>query len=257
MLCVGLERPGRLPELERLDATALPKLLADVRAALGDLFERNDFITDAMTRQLTSPYLKGTLPVFVATMALTGHRIAAVEPLDPFPRLSAGYGAPDLRSGVGRPRIPLRGVRIAFAREGGPARMLEYHSLDATDRELRWYPQFLERLTAARPATAFLKSASCLLHDRQFAATRDALLAAAGVVVQDDTGIPYRHLSEPGWSVRLYGIYSPPLKSMRYAAQPDLEAAYRSAGTVPAIDFPFGYKGRDGRSTKRVARRER
>ncbi len=82
-------------------------------------------------------------------------------------------------------------------------------------------------------------------------------MATADVVVQDDTGIPYRHLQDGGWAVKLYGVYTPPLKPMRYAAQPDLEAAYRSAGVVPGLDFPFGYHGRDGRSAMLVARRER
>jgi len=35
------------------------RLLADVRTAVGDLIERNYFITSHMTRQLTTPQLKG------------------------------------------------------------------------------------------------------------------------------------------------------------------------------------------------------
>jgi hypothetical protein len=256
-LFFSLERPGRLPELDRLDAVQFGRLLADLRYALSDIFERNYFITDYMTRQLTSPYVKGTLPVIAVMMALSGQRIASIEPLDPFPSLSREHAVPELRAGVGRPRIPLRGVRIAFGAPGATPRTLDYFSLDATDRELRWYPQFLELVAAAKPATVFLKSASYLLHDRQFSATRETLMATADVVVQDDTGIPYRHLQDGGWAVKLYGVYTPPLKPMRYAAQPDLEAAYRSAGAVPGLDFPFGYHGRDGRSAMLVARRER
>jgi hypothetical protein len=253
----SLERPGRLPELERLDAMQFGRLLAHLRYALSDIFERNYFITDYMTRQLTSPYVKGTVPVIAVMMALSGQRIASIEPLDPFPTLSREHAVPELRAGFERPRIPLRGVRIAFGARGAALRTLDYYSLDATDRELRWYPQFLDLVAAARPATVFLKSASYLLHDGQFSATRDTLMATADVVVQDDTGIPYRRLQDGGWAVKLYGVYTPPLKAMRYAAQPDLEAAYRSAITVPALDFPFGYHGRDGRSAMLVARRER
>ena len=257
LLFFSLERPGRLPDLERLDTVQFGRLLADLRYALSDIFERNYFITDYMTRQLTSPYVKGTVPVMAVMMVLSGQRIASIEPLDPFPALSREHAVPELRVGVERPRIPLRGVRIAFGARGAALRTLDYYSLDATDRELRWYPQFLDLVAAARPATVFLKSASYLLHDRQFSATRDTLMATADVVVQDDTGIPYRRLQDGGWAVKLYGVYTPPLKAMRYAAQPDLEAAYRSAGAVPALDFPFGYHGRDGRSAMLVARRER
>ena len=85
--------------------------------------------------------------------------------------------------------------------------------------------------------------------------TRERLMQTADVVVQDDTGIPFRRLQEGGWAVRLYGVYTPPLKSLRYGAQPDLEAAYRTATAVAPLDFPFGYHGREGRSALLVARR--
>jgi hypothetical protein len=252
----SLERPGRLPELERIDPAGFGRLLADVRNALTDLLERNYFITDYMTRQLTTPYVKGTVPVMAVMMVLTGHRITSIEPLDVFPHLTREYAAPaDTRSTGGRPRIPMRSVRIAYAGGDGLPKSLDYHSLDATDRALRWYPDFPALLAGTRPATVFLKSASYLLHDRQFARVREALLEAADVVVQDDTGVPYRHLVREGWAVSLYGVYTPPIAPMGYAAQPDLEAAYRAAAPVPPVDFPFGYSGRLGRSALLVARR--
>ena len=252
----GLERPGRLPELERIDPGGFERLLADVRNALGDLLERNYFITDSMTRQLTTPYVKGTVPVMAVMMVLTGHRIGSIEPLDPFPHLTREYAPSTEGRGTGaRPRIPMRSVRVAYAGSDGIPRRLDYHSLDATDRALRWYPEFPALLAGTRPATVFLKSASYLLHDRQFTRVREALLQAADVVIQDDTGVPYRHLVREGWSVRLYGVYTPPIAPMGYAAQPDLEAAYRVAAPVPPVDFPFGYSGRLGRSSLIVARR--
>ncbi len=255
LVMFGLERPGRLPEIERFDATQFARLLADVRYALSDLIERNYFVTDYMTRQLTSPFLKGTLPVITASMVLTGHRVVSIEPLDPFPDLTREYSAPDPRAGQVRPPIMLRGARVTFAESDGQSRTLDYYSLDATDRALRWYPGFLDLLGGARPASVLLKSASYLLHDGQFASTRERLMQTADVVVQDDTGIPFRRLQEGGWAVRLYGVYTPPLKSLRYGAQPDLEAAYRTATAVAPLDFPFGYHGREGRSALLVARR--
>lgn len=255
LVMFGLERPGRLPEIERLDAAQFARLLGDVRYALSDLIERNHFVTDYMTRQLTSPFLKGTLPVITASMVLSGHRIVSIEPLDPFPELTREYAAADPRSGAFRPPILLRGARVSFAEADGRIRTLEYYSLDATDRALRWYPGFLDLLSASRPASVLLKSASYLLHDGQFASTRERLMQTADIVVQDDTGIPFRRLQESGWAVRLYGVYTPPLRSLRYAAQPDLEAAYRAAPTAPTLGFPFGYHGRDGRSAMQVARR--
>lgn len=253
----SLEKPGALPNVAALSERQQARLLEDVRVALQDIFERNYFITDYMTRQLSTPYMTGTVPVMAVMMALTGHRIVSIESADPFPELTREYSRPDAQP---RPRKPLRGARITFARADDPAgrlRTLEYYSLDATDRALRFYPDFLDYVGRRQPATGFLKSASYLLHDEQFSRTREMLLKRTDVVVQDDTGIPYRHLAAAGWGVKLYGVYTLPIKPLEYGKQPDLEAAFRSAGPLPALDFPFGYRGRDGRSTLLLARRDR
>jgi len=253
----SLEKPGALPDVAALSERQQVKLLEDVRIALQDIFERNYFITDYMTRQLSTPYMSGTVPVMAVMMALTGHRIVAIESVDPFPELTREYTRPDAGP---RPKKLLRGAKITFARADDPAgrpRTLEYYSLDATDRALRFYPEFLDYAGRAQPATAFLKSASYLLHDGQFSRTREMLLKRTDVVVQDDTGIPYRHLAAAGWGVKLYGVYTMPIKPLEYGKQPDLEAAFRTAGAVPMLDFPFGYRGKDGRSTLLLARRDR
>jgi hypothetical protein len=253
----SLERPGALPDVAALPERQQARLLEDVRTALQDIFERNYFITDYMTRQLSTPHMTGTVPVMAVMMALTGHRIVAIDAADPFPELTREYSRGDAQP---RPAKRLRGARIAFVRAddpGGRLRTLEYYSLDATDRALRFYPEFLDYVGRRQPATGFLKSASYLLHDEQFSRTREMLLRRTDVVVQDDTGIPYRHLAAAGWGVKLYGVYTLPIKPLEYGKQPDLEAAFRTAGPMPALDFPFGYRGKDGRSTLLLARRDR
>ena len=253
----SLEKPGSLPDVAALSERQQARLLEDVRTALQDIFERNYFITDYMTRQLSTPYMTGTVPVMAVMMALTGHRIVSIEPVDPFPELTREYSRPDARS---RPKKLLRGARIVYTRNGdaaGRLRTLEYYSLDATDRALHWYPDFIDYVGRQQPATAFLKSASYLLHDQQFARTREMLLTRTNVVVQDDTGIPFRQLTAAGWGVQLFGVYAAPIKSLAYGKQPDLEAAYKAAEPVPPLAFPFGYQGKDGRSTLLLARRDR
>ncbi len=252
----SLERPGRLPDIAALSEPQQVRMLEDIRAALQDIFERNYFITDYMTKQLTTPYVSGTVPVIAVMMALTGHRIDSIEPVDPFPSLTQEYARPQAQ----RPAKPLRGVQIRFApidEAAGRIRTLEYYSLDATDRALRFYPAFTEHVSRRQPATALLKSASYLLHDDQFSRVREMLIARTDVVVQDDTGIPLRHLTAAGWDVRLFGVYTPPIKALAWGVQPDLKVAFETAGAVPPLDFPFGYHGKDGRSMLLLARRER
>jgi hypothetical protein len=136
----SLERPGSLPDLESVTVVQFTKLLQDVRSALRDIFERNYFITSYMTKQLTTPWIRGTVPVMATMMALMNRRIVRIEPLDLFPDLTQAYDSPEAK----RPRVLMRAVRIEFAGPTSTAtQQLYYIALDATDKALDSYPDFL------------------------------------------------------------------------------------------------------------------
>ncbi|HEX9444854.1 MAG TPA: hypothetical protein VGA73_12075 [Candidatus Binatia bacterium] len=250
----SLEKPGTLPDLDAQNGAQFKQLLQDVRGAFRDIFERNYFITDYMTKQLATPRITGSVPVLATMMALMDLRILKIEPVDLFPELTRAYE----QAGAHRPRKLLRGVRIDFVdpRRGKP-QQLYYFSLDASDKALEYYPEFVDWVGRNHPATVFLKSASYLLHDNQFAKTREMLLASADIVIQDDTGIPFRLLSRAPWQVRLYGKYAKPIKTLSYGYQKDLEAAYQARPETPVLPFPFGYSWRTQKSGLLVATRER
>ena len=248
----SLERPGSLPDMESVTTVQFAKLLNDVRNAFRDIFERNYFITSYMTKQLTTPWIRGTVPVMATMMALMNRRIVRIEPIDLFPELTQVYDGPDSK----RPRMLLRGVRIDFANPAAPGtQQLYYYSLDATDRALEFYPEFLNWVGQFKNSTALIKSASYLLHDGQFTKTRAMLLDSVDIVVQDDTGIPYRFLTQPPWHVKLYGRYHKPIRPMEYAYQKDLEAAYKAGPDLPDLPFAFGYHWRGKQSALIVAHR--
>ena len=248
----SLERPGTLPDLESVTPMQFAKLLQDVRSAFHDIFERNYFITSFMTKQLTTPWIRGTVPVMATMMALLNRRIVRIEPLDLFPDLTHAYDLPDAK----RPPVLMRAVRIEFASSGASStQQLYYVSLDASDKALEFYPEFLNWVGQYKPATVLIKSASYLLHDHQFSKTRAMLLDAADVLVQDDTGIPYRYISQTPWQVKLYGRYHRPIRPMTYGYQKDLEAAYNARHEQNSLPFPFGYHWRGQQSGLIVARR--
>jgi hypothetical protein len=249
----SLERPGSLPDLESLTVAQFARLLPDVRRAVRDIFERNYFITDYMSKQLTTPWVQGTVPIMATMMALMDLRIVRIEGIDLYPELTMAYQTPDAR----RPRKLLRGVRLEFNNgQPGPPHELYYFSVDATDKSLdEFYPGFLDWVGQHRPASALLKSASYLLHDSQFEKTRTMILASADFVIQDDSGIPYRFLHQSPWQVRLYGRYHRPIKELRYGYQADLESAYKATSNVPELPFPFGYHWKGRRSGLLIAHR--
>jgi hypothetical protein len=246
----GLELPGSVPELEALDRQARARLLGDVRLAVGDLIERNYFITSRMTRQLHTSQLRGVVPVLIASMALMGLDVRSVEPFE----LPATRPEDEADVAQTRSLRKLRALRIVFQRPGEPAQQLQYFSVDATNQGLAPYPEFLLHLRSAKPAPMLMKSASYLLQDKQFRLVRDALLETAQFLVQDDTGMPYEVLKSAGWDVQLYGAYRKPIKPFHWAYQPQLEAAYKS-GQAGELPFAFSYHWRGGKSNAMVARR--
>ena len=234
----SLERPSELPDLAVKTPQEFTELLSSVRDALRDIFERNYFITSYMSRQLTAPRLRGTVPIIAVMMALNNRQIVSMEPVDLFPELTAAYNEPNVK----KPRMPLRGMRIVFSDPvTRTTQQLQYFSLDATDRALTFYPEFTTWLSKQGPATALVKSASYLLHDRQFLQVRDTLLATADFVIQDDTGVPYRVLRQAGWNVQLFGEYRKPIQSLSYGYQRDLQDSYHKVENPQRLTFPFGY----------------
>jgi hypothetical protein len=251
----SLEAIGKVPRLDEMDADQQAELFDDLRAALNDLVALNFFITPNMKEGLDTDALHGTVPVLLAMMGMLDLQVDEVSAFDPWPERNRGYAE---RKGAGpRPALPAAGVRIVFTNPRTARRQtLEYLSLDVSDRELRYYPEFLPSLRAYEHPTVLLKSASYLLHGSHFNQLRGELLADAAAIVQDDTGVPYQALRKAGYAVTLFGQYEHPVKLFEGRDQPDLEQAFAKESDARPLPFPFGYNWRkEGKSGLILARR--
>jgi hypothetical protein len=248
----GLEHIGEVPDIDAMNERAILLLLADVRAAMSSFRARNYFITGNMAKQLRTSQLHGVLPVFMLSMALAGLDIVRVVPHELAP-LSRTDAAPQ-----GKPMRDLKGVTIEFRAPGSTStQRVHYFSVDATDRGLAHYPEFLSFVRNLAPTTTFIKSASYLLHSNKFNEMRSALLDISDYVVQDDSGLPFAMLDKRGWRVQLYGRYGRPIPPFGGAFQAGLDRAYKMQQPAP-LPFTFGYQYRDfrdARSNLLVARR--
>ena len=278
----GLESPGAVPNIDGMNDEQAAALLDDMRVALKDLFTRNYFITSRMMNQLSTPNLKGVLPLITASMALFDIRIVSILPFTLRSNASA-TSTPALKEvdsmvvpmvvpmdsaalradsaaryadSVARRSPRLRAVKITFLQpKTNRTQVLYYFALDVSDAALRVNPGFVPFLERYAPAYTFIKSASYLLHGPYFLKVRKAVLDATDFLVQDDTGFPYRLLVQGGWQTSLFGNYAPPVKDFgTWGYQRDLEAAF-AAAKPGALPFTFGYHWLDGKSSMIVARR--
>lgn len=246
----GLEHLGDAPAIESMNKRQFARLLADVRAATSDFIDRNYFITENMARQLHTAQLRGVVPLVMISMANSGLDILRIVPLKLPPEVAAqGTKAVSPRSGRSL-RPQLRGVSIEFRTPGSSVvRRMQYFSADVTDEGLTRYPELLTYLRSFGAATTFIKSASYLLHAKEFAQIRDTLLDISGFLVQDDSGLPYSLLAARGWQMRLHGRYDVPIPPFERAYQASLATAY-SEQRPEALPFTFGYQYHDSRDER-------
>lgn len=239
----GLEHIGEAPDTDAMNERALVQLTADVRTAMGNFIDRNYFITDNMTRQLRTSQLQGVLPVFMLSMALSGMEIVRIMPHD----LAV---SPHETVAEGKPMRHLKGVTVVYLAPGSTAqRSVDYFSVDASDRGLAHYPEFLAYVRSLAPTTTFIKSASYLLQGNEFRQMRAALLEVSSFIVQDDSGLPFAMLENRGWRVHLHGRYGRPIPPFGGAYQVELSRAYKAQEPAP-LPFTFGYQYHDFRDTR-------
>jgi hypothetical protein len=246
----GLEHLGEAPAIESMNKRQFARLLVDVRAATSDFIDRNYFITENMARQLHTAQLRGVVPLVMISMANSGLDILRIVPLKLSADAAAASGKPaPPRSGRSL-RPQLRGVSIEFRTPGSSVvRRMQYFSADVTDEGLARYPELLTYLRSFGPATTFIKSASYLLHAKEFGQIRDTLLDISGFLVQDDSGLPYSLLAARGWQMRLHGRYDVPIPPFERAYQTALATAY-SEQRPDALPFTFGYQYHDSRDER-------
>ena len=240
----GLEPIGEVPDLQGMSGREFSRYLRGMRSFMINIFVRNYFVTRTMRSDFQEDPLRGVVPVLLASMALSDVKVLKVTPVD----LPGARSAPrrEESRGAYRANFELKGVMIDFRGPGSaqPQRLI-YYSLDATNTGLKNYPEFLDHLRGLAPTVTLIKSASYLLHNREFSRIRDALLDATAFLVQDDTGLPYSLLVKQGWQAKLYGHYQLPIPPFEWAYQTTLAAAYaeRKPGPLP---FLFGYQADHG-----------
>ena len=218
MVLGGLEPVGDLPPPEALDPSALGSALKDLDEALHTSLFAGYFITSEMKPQLAQGSFQGVVPVLFTELALTGNIIDAAQMIRPF-------GSP--------------GVQIIYHRSGGPAQTLYYFKADLSNgKECR---NFLSWLGDLGPGASYLKAASYLLPLDAFSDTRNFLLNTSQLILQDDSGIPYRDFTPGLWRIQLFGVYTDPLPIFKLHREAELEAAYATTYFRGPLPFGAGY----------------
>ena len=219
MVLGGLEPVGEVPPPESLQPGSFANSLAALREALRTSLYCGYFITSEMGGQLHRGAFHGVLPVLYTELALTGNKIQTVEMVKPF-------GAP--------------GVKITYQKPGRFSSQTLYYFQSNLANGAQCQ-SFLSWLGGLGNGPAYLKAASYLLHNGEFSQARDFLLNTSTLIVEDDSGIPFRYFDKGGWKVQVFGEYESPLPIFSGYAQRDFKAAYSTPANSGPISFGAGY----------------
>jgi hypothetical protein len=241
----GLEPVGELPKLAQMSTSERTALLEEMARAQEWNVRRNFFVTNYMRKELNARHVRGVLPIMVAMLSRTGHRILDVA-------YTNVDGTPYVPTGAKRKP---RGVTISFERTGGARQTLFYANFDASDDGLKRKPDFLTALGGQEEVVTLLKAASYLLHQPEFTTMRTLVETRSALIVQDDSGVPYQRLRDAGFQVELYGNYAKTIPSFSYRFQRDLAAAYKEQSPRPTIGFDWSYVSDRNLQSLQLARR--
>jgi hypothetical protein len=223
MTLVGLEPVGALPD----PGKPVPAgFFARLGAALGDVHRLTFFRTLEMS---TDFQREGVLPAIVATVARMGGTVSGVQTSTTPPS-----------------------ARIDWTTSSGQVRRLDYVQADLANGGLKGAAApALATVHGLAPYVTFVKAAMFLLAEPRFSTLRQTILDDSAIVLEDDTGIPFRAFDER-WAVRLFGRYEAPGAPYEERVQPALRAAYEQRG-ASALGFGIGYHVQPARSNLLVA----
>lgn len=253
---VGLEPAGTLRAPSDFKADEINVEMRDWTVAMQSIFRRSFFVTSEMDKQFRGRVADGLLESICLLLARGGYTIEGIQ----HGNLSddGAFTPVDLatlgKDAKGKPRKAM-GVEVAFRKgsTGDPQKL--YYFSTRLDTEFKTKPGFSRFLTALGEPDTLIKSASFVMHWTTIDAFRKQVLASSRLILQDDTGVPYRMLQPPVWTVKLYGEYSMPDKPFRNWYQKTLAEAFADPAKVSPLGFSLGYGAYRRPSSMMLARR--
>ncbi|NDF60854.1 MAG: hypothetical protein EB100_07200, partial [Crocinitomicaceae bacterium] len=234
-IMVGLEKPGFLPNYTSFTNAQIESYISSVYNSLDVSMKFGYFKTINMRVQFNQKVVNGTIHSLLFYLARTGKKISEVKHFQVQNDGSVKYtfGAEAMKSA---------GVEILFQNERGETKKLHYYSTDLSDAN-KSLDAFYKWVSSFGTHNTMLKAASYLNSREYFTKTRNYILNSSQLIVQDDSGIPFKFVSNPSWDVKLYGAYKKVIPLFASRIQPDLVQAYADSTklTSKVLPFKIGY----------------
>ncbi|MCB1170451.1 MAG: hypothetical protein KDK25_08970 [Leptospiraceae bacterium] len=244
-LLVATEPPGNPAEVRNLKNGVGEKGLAAIRSVITNISGENYFQSAKMSHTMRNPELSGVLPVLLVWLARKDQEVLSVQ------SVSIAKSGEIVEQGGVHPGLRIRFRPLATDAEKkdlpGAVQTLYYFKifLGAKSLEAAGGQPESPLLGNLQDVNTIMKAAVYLLHNEKYAPLARSILARSKLILQDDSGIPYRMFSAD-WQVDLYGNYTTPvalrgmLDPYDHLKQPALTRAFKKDSHGP-LPFPYSY----------------
>lgn len=233
---MGLEKVGDRETLDFWAADINKKKLDMLEKAVQSVFQRSFFRTLDMSSDFSHMGTKGVTPAMMMFLRSQGYYVLGLQWVSLSQEGSIKYLTDQesvKKHGNYGVEFTVRHPNLSYEQK------IYYFKTDvgiALAKNIAMQ-NFLGRL---ENTTTFVKSASFLMHMKEFALFREKLLSISGSILQDDSGVPYKFVKKD-WIATLFGKYTGPYgESFAAFKQPDLVEAYKDQEYKP-LDFFIGY----------------
>jgi len=227
----GLENPGSIPQLKNLQDSTLKAYLENLRYSLQYTNKNGYFLTKQMKEIFKNVLLDGATQLILFYISKFGYDVTEFQPfyLDPF-------GNPVNQEKIILTDKNVQGIRIGFKDED-VNKTLYYFQLDVSNINLTEHLEFVFFLNSFKNKITYMKSASYLLHRKEFTMIKDIVLTQSFKILQDDSGIPFESLQNADYNIDIFGNYTKTINLFKERYQSDLRNAV--SGTLKKSDLPF------------------
>jgi len=227
---IGLENVGTTIKTLKTDF----KQYDSYRNALKTYYENTYFTTKDMKVNLNTDEIDGTVPVISMLMASDDCEI-----------ISAHHMAFADDGHIENTDSKTRLMEIKFFRKGSKhLQTLYYFSANINDRGLEEnFQMYMDKVMPQYHVVTYLKTADYLMRRNDFVRIRTNILDHSMAVIQDDSGIPFRHFDMDKWNFTFYGRYVKPQPVFDADAyQEELMEEYNdSCNNIHPLNFNIGY----------------
>lgn len=250
-----------MPKLDSIAEGTLADTVYSVRDSVASIL-KTEREPDLQRPPGPGATVQGALPVLLALAARTGHLVESIElmPADgaaPAPVAPGQIALDPLAAGDFRARggHPSSACVLTLRTAEGRQRRLFYFQQDMRDEGLPESAALLQYLNKQDRVVVVVNETAHELHRPNTMRIQQYIAKHAVAIIQDPSGVPFKHFSPKAWNIQKYGSYSGAPSQFREFDQPELIASYSDASSkAQALPFGSGPLGKELPTSLMIAR---